>query len=110
MPAVYWGHGRQFGSFMPGIARAGRVHTAVSVWTSGAVALRFATLKRLPPFDEEASRRELLERFNRVPLFDLPVEAAARFPVLPLAAIPESDAMAAFLDALEWFGATVRRA
>jgi hypothetical protein len=38
MPPVYPGHGRQSGSFVPGIARRGRSRTAVSVWTSGAVA------------------------------------------------------------------------
>ena len=110
MPAVYWGHGRQFGSFVPGIARHGRTSTVVSVWTSGVVALRFAALKRLAPFDRESLRLQLLARFNRVPLFDLPPEAASRFPVIPLTTIADDESLNAFLEALEWFAATLARA
>jgi hypothetical protein len=110
MPDIYWGRGRQFGSFVPGLRRRGRVHTVVSVWTSGTLVPRFAVLKGAPPFDDEALRAELLERLNRVPHFDLPGEVLDLLPTLPLALLDGDVALERFLEALEWYVATVRMA
>ena len=71
------------------------------MWTSGVVALRFAALKRLAPVDRESQRLELLAGFNRVPPFDLPSDAAWRFPVIPLTTIVDDESPNAFLEAVE---------
>jgi hypothetical protein len=108
MSLVQWGHGRRFGSFIPRARREGRLYDAISVWTSATVSLRFADLKKEWPFSDEALRLELLRRFNRVPHVSLPRKAISALPALPLPLLAESRAMTPFLDALDWFAATVR--
>ena len=108
MPDIYWGRGRQFGSFVPGLRRRGRVHSVISVWTSGTVVPRFAALKTAPPFDDEALRAELLARFNGVPHFDLPRDVLDLLPTLPLALLCGDVALGRFIEALEWYVAVVK--
>jgi hypothetical protein len=110
MPDVYWGRGRQFGSFVPGLRRRGRVHSVISVWTSGTLVPRFAALRTAPPFDDEALRAELLGRFNRVPHFDLPRDVLDLLPTLPLALLCGDVALERFIEALEWYVAVVKAA
>jgi hypothetical protein len=109
MPAVYWGKGRRFGSFVPGLRRGGHTHTLVSVWTSGTFVPRFAALRKTPPFSDEALRAELLDRLNAVPHFALPHEVLDRFPTLPLALLEDPAARSLFIGALDWYVATVKR-
>ena len=108
MPVIDWGHGKRFGSFVPRVRRQGRLYGAVSVWTSGAVILRFADLKNEWPFCEASLRLELLERLNRVPHFSLPPEAIDSLPAIPLPILAAPGSLARFLDALAWFAGVVK--
>jgi hypothetical protein len=108
MPDIYWGRGRQFGSFVPGLRRRGAVRSVISVWTSGTLVPRFAALRTAPPFDDEALRAELLARFNGVPHFDLPRDVLGLLPTLPLALLCGDVALERFIEALEWYVAVVR--
>jgi hypothetical protein len=108
LPHLYWGHGKQYGSFMPAIFRSGLEQTIVSVWTDGLFCLRFQALARTPTFESEAMRAELLERFNEVPRFDLPAGVLDKYPGLPLRLLDDPAGMRAFLSALDWFVAVVK--
>lgn len=102
MPSVYWGHGRRFGSFAPGIRRQGTVHSVVSVWTDGTAMVRFGALKKTPLFCREALRVELLGRLNDVPHFDLPREVLDGYPAIPLPLLDDPTTLARFLGVLDW--------
>jgi hypothetical protein len=108
MPSLYWGKGRQFGSFVPGLRLDGHRHTLFSVWTSGTFVPRFAALRKVPPFSDEALRAELLDRLNRLPYFALPPEVLDRFPTLPLALLPDPAARRRFISVLDWCVAVIR--
>lgn len=110
MPDLYWGRGKQFGSFVPGLRRRGKVHSVISVWTSGTLVPRFAALRTAPPFSDDALRAELLARFNRVSHFALPRDVLHLLPTLPLPLLEGDVALERFIEALEWYVAVVETA
>jgi hypothetical protein len=109
LPHLYWGHGKQVGSFMAGILRSGIEHSVVSVWTDGLFCLRFQALGKTPAFATEAMRAELLDRFNEVPRFDLPAGVLDKYPGLPLRLLDDPASMRAFLSALDWCAGVIKR-
>jgi hypothetical protein len=109
LPHLYWGHGKQVGSFMAGVLRSGIEHSVVSVWTDGLFCLRFQALGKTPAFASEAMRAELLDRFNEVPRFDLPAGVLDKYPGLPLRLLDDPASMSAFLSALDWCVGVIKR-
>lgn len=109
LPHLYWGHGKQAGSFMSGILRSGVEHSVVSVWTDGLFCLRFQALGKTPAFATEAMRAELLDRFNEVPRFDLPAGVLDKYPGLPLRLLDDPTSMHVFTSALDWCVAAIKR-
>ncbi len=109
MPTLYWGRGERFGSFVPTHRRGGSEHSVVSVWTDGLFVLRFGALKKEPPFCDQALRRELLERLNAVPGFDLPPDVIDLYPSLPLALLSEPGVMEALTETLDWSVAVLKK-
>ena len=109
LPHLYWGHGKQVGSFMAGILRSGIEHSVVSVWTDGLFCLRFQALGKTPAFATEAMRAELLDRFNEVPRFDLPAGVLDKYPGLPLRLLEDPASMRAFVSVLDWCVAAIKR-
>jgi len=109
LPHVRWGHGKQSGSFTPGILRSGVEHSVVSVWTDGLFCIRFGALARTPAFAAEAMRAELLDRLNEVPRFDLPAGVLDKYPGLPLRLLDDPASMGGFLSVLDWGAAFIKR-
>jgi len=109
MPTTYWGHGRSEGSCVPVLMRRGVEYSVVSLYTTGVFCVRFGALKKLPPFEDEQSRLELLARLNNAPHVDLPPTVIERYPGLPLALLAESDAvMTSVLSAMDWVVKSVK--
>ncbi len=109
LPHLYWGHGKQAGSFMAGILRSGVEHSVVSVWTDGLFCIRFQALAKTPAFADRALLAELLDRFNEVPRFDLPAGVLSRYPGLPLRLLDDAGSRSAFFSVLDWCVAAIRR-
>jgi hypothetical protein len=109
LPHLYWGHGKQAGSFMSGILRSGIEHSVVSVWTDGLFCLRFQALGKTPAFETQAMRAELLDRLNEVPRFDLPAGVLDKYPGLPLRLLDDPASMHAFTSALDWCVTAIKR-
>lgn len=102
MPLIYWGHGRSEGSFVPVLLRQGVENSVISVYTTGVFCVRFGALKKMPPFDEQRLRTELLARLNVVPFVNLPSTVIERYPALPLPLLDEPNAMKALFGAMDW--------
>jgi hypothetical protein len=109
LPHLYWGHGKQAGSFTPSVLRSGIEHSVVSVWTDGLFCIRFGALAKTPAFATKAMRTEVLDRLNEVPRFDLPAGVLDKYPGLPLRLLGDPASMRAFLTALDWCVAVMSR-
>jgi hypothetical protein len=99
MSEQWWG----YGSFIPGLVHNGIWHQIFGVWSSGRVDVRFQYMKNNPPFDDEALRRQLLDRLNAVPGIQLPADSITRRPGIPLTTLAPEDTFQGFVAVLNWF-------
>jgi hypothetical protein len=105
---IWFGQGKQDGSFFPMVDHATGSDWTIGVWTYGRVEVQFQHLARehafgsAPPITNEAKRRELLERLNAVPGVSLPEDAIGRRPGIPLAVFVVPGALDQFLKVLDW--------
>ena len=106
---VAWGSGKSDGSFTTLLDTHSKPHHLFAVWTYGRVELLFQLMRTQPPFDQEALRRELADRLNRIPGVDLPEGSLERRPSFPLAVLTNAEAMRDFLAAFDWTIAEVKR-
>lgn len=108
MPNIWWGRGRRDGSFFPGLDHNGRWHQVIGVWTYGSVEVQFQYMQSKPPFDQDSKRLELLRRLNEIPGIDLPDDAIARRPSIPLSILAKPQVLEKFLETLDWFTEEVK--
>ena len=66
------------------------------------VQLLFAPLSTRPPFDEAGKREEWRERFNRIKGVKISRDGIAKYPSIRLTIFQGREALAAFLDSIEW--------
>jgi hypothetical protein len=106
---IWWGDGKQRGSFTPIIENKGASNYLFAVWTSGVIETYFYYLKNKPPFDSEELRIEMLNRLNEVPGIKLPPDAIDRGPSIPLSTL-NADALEKFLLVFDWAIEKIRTA
>ena len=63
---------------------------------------------RNPPFDNEQTRLELLQRLNEIPRINLPRDGINRYPTFPLSALHNEQHLRAFFQIIEWTNHEVR--
>lgn len=107
---IWWGKGKDQGSFYPMIDLKNGSSWTVSVWTYGKVEVQFMYLKKYPPFDEDSMRIELLNRLNEIQQVSLPLDSINRRPTFALSSLLNEDALKKFLDTLDWLISKVREA
>jgi hypothetical protein len=107
-PERSWGKGSKDGSFFPMLDYKDKTHWIVSVWTYGRVEIQFQWMRNRQPFGDEAKRRELRDRLNKIPGVDIPADAITRRPSIPLAVLTDDSALKAFLGILDWYISEVK--
>ncbi|MHB1458841.1 MAG: hypothetical protein ACYC0V_18170, partial [Armatimonadota bacterium] len=107
---IWWGKGKETGSFQPIIVFRDERCETVAVWTYGRVEVQFMHFKKYPPFNDIAMRKELINRLNSVSKVKLTDEAINRRPAFDLSCLVSPEALQSFLDTLEWFVSKVRDA
>jgi hypothetical protein len=110
LPRVWWGSGSKFGSFYPMLDLKGEKNWVVSVWTYGRVEIPFQWMQARQPFADEARRQELRGRLNAIPGVEIPADAIARRPTVPLSALTDPAALRSFLGVWDWYVAEVKAA
>jgi hypothetical protein len=100
---LWWGRGKQDGSFFPILDHAGESYWTISVWTYGSLEIQFKMLATRASFADEAARRDLLERFRAVgmPGVTLPDDAIGRRPSMQLTALSDPAVRERFLGVLD---------
>jgi len=103
MPSIWWGRGKRFGGFIPGLDHKGKWHQLIEVWTYGSLELQFQYMKsKTPPFDTEEGRLELVRRCNKIKGVNIPEDAINRRPGIPLSVFTDDAALKQFLNILDW--------
>jgi hypothetical protein len=105
---IWWGNGHQDGSFFPLLDHAGQTFWTISVWTYGRVEIQFQEMLKRAPFQSEASRLALLERFNAVPGIAIPRNRIEKRPSVPLQVLRSGEALGRFLGVLDWMVGEIR--
>jgi hypothetical protein len=96
-----FGRGNIDGSFIPYFDDERGRQQIFNLTTNGKVALTFGWM-RVPPYSEEAKRRELLSRFNEVPGVDLPIDSFNRYPNFDLIEVVKAHGLQELLDVVDW--------
>ena len=104
---IWWGQGKKDGSFFPSYINKLGQHFLFSVWTYGSVELQFQHMK-IPPFAEEAKRRELAHRLSAIGV-SIPEEALRKRPTLGLRSLLEPDHFDEFLRAFDWMLSEIKK-
>ena len=99
---VGWGRGAKDGSYTPVWKHKGIGYTVFVVYTYGRVELQFQYLRKWPPFQDVAKRRELLQRLNAIPGVSVPEDGIDRRPSLKLAELAEANAVEPLLQVFDW--------
>jgi hypothetical protein len=102
-----WGSGATMGSFSASFNHDGNRHVLFDVWTTGRASIRFTRLKRFPPFQEEASRIALVNRFNEIPGVDL--KKAGGWPEFTLESLSSPSALEEFLTIIANMAKEIRK-
>jgi len=99
---IWWGKGKQDGSFFPMVEHGGTWHWLISVWTYGRVEIQFQMMRSRPPFDAEPKRLDLLQRLNDIPNVSIPRDGIARRPSIALSVFVDKSVLDQLLATLDW--------
>jgi hypothetical protein len=99
---VWWGKGKQNGSFVPYFYHKDRQHQLFAVYTSGVVETYFYWYKNKPPFEPREKRLELRDKLNEIPEVDIPLEGIERRPSISLQTLAREGAVGQFLSVYDW--------
>lgn len=102
MPEIWWGKGKQSGSFIPVLAHNGTRYQVFGVWTYAVFEFRFQYMKSEPPFNEEAKRLEALRRYSQALGVSLPEDYIHRRQSVPLSSLKDEATLQRFLAVLDW--------
>ena len=106
---IWWGRGRQSGSFFPFLDHAGETYWTITVWTYGSIEIQFLRMRAKPPFQAESRRLELLERFNTIEGVSIPPSKIDKLPPIRLQVFTRPGTMDRLLEVLDWLVAEIRR-
>ncbi|HEY3266032.1 MAG TPA: hypothetical protein VGM37_03840 [Armatimonadota bacterium] len=107
---VWWGKGKQSGSFIPVLDWHGKTFLSIAVWTYGSIEMQFQHMSPCPPFNDETKRHELRNRLNQILKTHIPEDRVARRPPIPMEELVDRDRRAQFISALDWAMDQVRSA
>ncbi len=105
---IWWGKGREDGSFFPMIDHKGETFWTISVWTHGRLEIQFHMMQTKPPFDEEPRRLDLLARLNELPWVSISPDAVTKRPSIPLEVLTDTKTRARLIEILDWICEQVR--
>jgi hypothetical protein len=98
---IWWGRGKQDGSFFPLLDNHGVTHWLISIWTYGRIEIQFQQMGK-PPFGEEFKRLQLLGRLNEIEGIDIAADKIKKRPSIPLRLLEDDAVTEQFLNTLDW--------
>ncbi len=105
---IWWGRGKNDGSFFPMYDNRLGKNFTYSVWTYGRIGLQFQHMKK-PPFGEEHKRKELAQQLSEIQGVTIPDDALTRRPTFGLELLVAPDTLNKFLSTFDWVLSEIRK-
>lgn len=105
---VWWGEGRELGSFVPTYIHQGIKHQLFAVYTNGVVEIYFQWYAQKQPFTSENLRKELQTRLNKLEGVEIPDDGLVRRPTIPLTTLNGGDNLTSFFEIFDWVLDTIK--
>jgi hypothetical protein len=99
---VWFGRGSQDGSMGMTIIANGHNYVPMLIWSYGRIEITFQYLMMRAPFDSVDKRSEFLRRLNEIDGVNLPANAIARRPSVPVATLSSGERLTSFLAVMDW--------
>ena len=105
---IYWGQGKQTGSFVPILITPNNIkYQLFAAFTNGTIQIYFDIYSKRPEFQSEDRRVELLNRLNTIPGVSLPRDSINRYPSIQIGVLQQQENLEKFFEIFEWFINTV---
>lgn len=98
---IWWGQGKQSGSFFPMLDHKDTRRFLFAVWTYGRVEIQFQNMGS-PPFNDRGKRLELARRLNEIPGFTISETSIDKRPNISVSALLDESALKRFLEVFDW--------
>jgi hypothetical protein len=95
---IWWGEGRQDGSFYPLLDHASDTYWTFAVWTYGRISIQFYMMKKKPLFADDSKRESIRLRLNNIPGVSISENDISRFPGINLSILTKPDALKQFKE------------
>jgi hypothetical protein len=106
---IWWGEGKNDGSFFAMYDNKAGKSPMFSVWTYGTVELQFQRMN-LQPFTEAGKRQELATRLHAIPGVSIPEMALTKRPSFKLGLLTVERSLNTFLEILDWVLSEIKKA
>jgi len=101
---IYWGQGKQTGSYIPILITPNNVkYQLFAAFTNGTIQIYFDIYSKRPEFQSEDRRVELLNRLNTIPGVSLPRDSINRYPSIQIGVLQQRENLEKFFEIFEWF-------
>lgn len=100
---IWWGEGKELGSYVPVLNHNETDHQLFAVYTSGGVETYFQWYAYKAPFNNKKKREELLAKLNSIEGVDLPEDSINRRPSISLSLLNTEEKQRQFFETYEWF-------
>ena len=105
---IWWGRGKQDGSFFPMYDNKFGKNFLFSVWTYGTVELQFQHMN-LQPFSTIEKRQELADRLMTIPGVSISGDSLTKRPSFKLGLLMQPGALDKFLEAFDWMLTEIKK-
>ena len=106
---IWWGEGKNDGSFFAMYDNRAGKSPLFSVWTYGTIELQFQRMN-LPPFTEAEKRRELATRLRVIPRGIDPRWFSQQRPSFKLRVLTDKGCLTSFLETFDWVLGEIKKA
>lgn len=106
---IWWGEGREQGSFMPILDHGGQWYGPVFITSNARAELWFDVLRQRRPFDDLRVRQEFVAMLEQVPGLQIDKDRLERRPNFRLDVVQTEQDLRQLLAALDWFVDRARR-
>jgi hypothetical protein len=97
-----WGRGVSHGTFYPKFNFKDIRIPFFNVFSSGRIEISFREIKKVPPFDRDENRLDLLHRLNQVSGISLSSDSINRYPTILLSVLKNDATLNLFLGIFDW--------